>query len=387
MIIIDYINGPHDKRIFGRSKYQKEIHRRLNEVQLNVIEYSSLMYVYNQIFHSKSKDHSSSNNNPNPEKRTIVPAIFMKKGYDILSIFYKYNYSHLVNKKIVNDHIKHITSQELAYLLKSNKLNKTIVTCYDLIPWIEGNRSGIWKDNMKGLKNADRIITISKYSKNEILEYVNYPEDRINIIYPAIDHDTYFPDKNKNIIKNIVPENYKTVLYVGSEQERQKLPFLFKAFAKLKKRMSNVKLIKIGSPQSIGTRENLIKLASNLNIQNDIIFIDYVPEEELPKWYNAADLFVYPCSYAGFGLSPLEAMGCGVPVITSNLTSLPEVVGDAGITISPDNIDDLTDNMYEVLTNDGLNEDMINKGLKRAKLFNWDKSAHETLKVYKDFIN
>ena len=119
-----------------------------------------------------------------------------------------------------------------------------------------------------------------------------------------------------------------------------------------------------------------------MGLQNDVIFIGYVPEEELPKWYNASDLLVYPCLYAGFGLPPLEAMACGTPVITSNTSSLPEVVDDAGIMIDPTDVNSMTQNMYEILTNRGLQTDLIKKGLKRAQTFTWDNAADETIEVY-----
>jgi glycosyltransferase involved in cell wall biosynthesis len=161
---------------------------------------------------------------------------------------------------------------------------------------------------------------------------------------------------------------------------------LIKAFAQLKKKIPGIKMVKIGESQGYRGRENILKLINDLHLQEDVIFVGYVPEEDMPKWYNAADILVYPCAYAGFGLPPLEAMACGTPVITSNTTSLPEVVGDAGIMINPQDIELMADEMYDVLTNDTLKDNMTNKGLKRAKLFNWDKAAHKTLNIYGEFL-
>ena len=118
-----------------------------------------------------------------------------------------------------------------------------------------------------------------------------------------------------------------------------------------------------------------------------MIFTGYLPDEDLPALYNAADLFVYPSIYEGFGLPPLEAMSCGCRVITSNTSSLPEVVGDAGIMIDPYDTDALTSSIYEVLTNNELRADMVKKGLERAKMFSWEKTAEETLEIYKDVCN
>ena len=123
-----------------------------------------------------------------------------------------------------------------------------------------------------------------------------------------------------------------------------------------------------------------------MDLCDDVVFTGYVPEEDMPKWYNAADILVYPCDYAGFGLPPLEAMACGTPVITSNTTSLPEVVGDAGIMIDPQDFELMADKMYEVLTDSKLNDMMINNGLKRSKLFKWDYSAKNTLEIYNMMI-
>ena len=344
-IEVDYINGVKTDEIFGRSKYQKEIHKRLPEVKLNVIEYNS-----------------------------FIGSIDMLIRYPLI-----------VKKQIKKGNIKHITCQELAYLLKISKLEKTIVTCYDLIPWIyENSRSFTWKLNMKGLKEADRIITISEFSKSEIIKHLDYPEDRIDIINPGIDHENYYVKRDRNVLKKFnIPETTKVILYVGSEMPRQNVPFLLRGFSELKKILPDIKLLKIGNPQWNGAREELLNLAKELNIQNDVIFVGYVEEKELSEWYNAADLFVYPSLYSGWSLPCLEAMACGVPVITSIVSVFPEVVGNAGLTINPYDVNELSRAMYDILTNDSLRDSSIQKGLKRAKLFTWDRAAEETLNVYK----
>jgi glycosyltransferase involved in cell wall biosynthesis len=128
--------------------------------------------------------------------------------------------------------------------------------------------------------------------------------------------------------------------------------------------------------------DDIFRNIEALNLQEDVIFTGYVPKEDLVKFYNLADLFVYPSLYEGFGLPPLEAMACGCPVITSNTSSLPEVVGDAGIMVNPYDVNELVKVMYEVLTNEGLKKELSKKGLERAKLFDWKKTAEETWKAY-----
>lgn len=124
---------------------------------------------------------------------------------------------------------------------------------------------------------------------------------------------------------------------------------------------------------------DLIKI---FKLKDDVIFTDYVPDNDLVKFYNIADLFVYPSLYEGFGLPPLEAMACGCPVITSNISSLPEVVGDAGLMIDPNDVENLTESMHEILTKEGLKEDYIKKSLERAKMFSWKKTAEQTWETY-----
>jgi glycosyltransferase involved in cell wall biosynthesis len=383
---IDYINGAKTDEIFGRSKYQLEINHRIQYVKLNLIEYESYMHSiqrkYSRIFNAK---HSSKESISKGHFQIPYLINFSKSIFNSID---RYRYANIVKNSINKDNVKHITSQELAYLLKYLELDKTVITCYDLIPWAyENNRSSFWKTNIMGLKKADMIITVSEFSKNEIIKYVDCSDEKIKIIYPAVDHSSYYPNRNKVILSGLdIPPNYKTILYVGSEEPRQNLPTLLKSFYELKKKLPEAKLLKIGNPHVYGARTNILKLIKKLKLQNDVYFVGYVEEKELPKWYNASDLLVYPCSYAGFGLPPLEAMACGTPVITSNTTSLPEVVDDAGIMVDPYAIELMADKMYETLTNQELKDHIVKKGLKRAKTFNWDKAALKTRKLYADII-
>jgi len=121
-----------------------------------------------------------------------------------------------------------------------------------------------------------------------------------------------------------------------------------------------------------------------LDLKKDVIFTGYVPDEDLVKIYNAADLFVFPSIYEGFGLPPLEAMACGCPVITSNTSSLPEVVGDAGVMVDPYDDKTLADEMHRILSNNGFKTELSKKSLERAELFSWRQTAKETWKVYEE---
>ena len=380
MLKIDYINGPKTDKMFGMYKYQMEIQKRLNVV-LNVIEYQSIMQNLQKRFNSTDAKLNMYSDEGTSSKFKDSMVDISRKSIQSID---RYRYRTIVKRNVHHGNVKHITNQELAYLLKYLDLEKTIVTCHDLIPWAyEKNHSKIWKDNMDGIKKAKQIITISQFSKSEIIKYLDYPEERIHIISDAVDHEFYKPNRDRTILKKFkISDNDKVVLYVGSETPRMNLDFLLKSLSKLKKIFPNFKLIKIGEPQSFGARNHFLNSIIEMGLEENVIFVGYVAEEELPKWYNASDLLVYPCLYAGFGLPPLEAMACGTPVITSNTTSLPEVVGDAGIMVDPDDEEAMTKSIYKVLTDQDLTDDLIKKGLKRSKLFNWEESAKNTLKVY-----
>ena len=176
---------------------------------------------------------------------------------------------------------------------------------------------------------------------------------------------------------------HRYIFHLSSETQRKNVDGLVKAFYQLKKKheFTDLKLLKAGNPQYKVDRERLLNLIEQLGLQKEIIFLDYVPEDDLPELYNMAELFVFPSFYEGFGLPALEAMACGTPLIASNASSLPEIVGDAGIMVNPKNINGLAETIHKVLTDKELRKKMIRKGLKRASLFSWRTSAEETLRI------
>ncbi len=331
---IDYINGLRTDEKFGMSKYQSEIHSRLTDIKLNRIEY------------------------PNVSKISGI-----NKLVELIA------YPFIVKKKVNKNNIKNITRQDLAFILELTGLEKTIVTCHDIIPIAYYNTpSPLWKLNAKGLKKAERIITVSEFSKQDISKYIKYPEENIEIIPPAVDHNLYYPNRSKEcLLKYNIGDDDKVILYVGAEEPRKNIQFLINSFSKLKNKISHVKLLKVGTPNYLFVRKKLLKQIEALNLQSDIIFTGYVSETELAEIYNAVDLFVFPSLYEGFGIPPLEAMACGTPVITSNTSSLPEVVGDAAIIADPYDVNKFAEEMYELLINESLKEEMIKKGTEKVK--------------------
>lgn len=236
------------------------------------------------------------------------------------------------------------------------------------------------------IKNrADAIIAISNHTKMDCIKYLGIPEEKIRVIYEAAD-EIFKPEKIKEEMKNHLKDKYGIefpfILSVGTLEKRKNLPNVLKAFYRLKKTGNHHKLVIVGK---IGWKYNKIfSTMEELDLKKDVIFTGYVPDEDLVKIYNAADLFVFPSIYEGFGLPPLEAMACGCPVITSNTSSLPEVVGDAGVTVDPYDDKALADEMHRILSNDGFKTELSKKSLERAELFSWRQTAKETWNVYEE---
>ncbi|WP_459201917.1 glycosyltransferase family 4 protein [Methanococcus sp. CF] len=238
----------------------------------------------------------------------------------------------------------------------------------------------------KTLESADKIIAVSENTKNDLINHFKIPPNKIKVIYNAADKT--FAKLNEIEISDIKKKyaiNYSFILYVGGLAAHKNIIRLIEAYNILKKLGVTHKLVLAGVKRY--KYKEIFETIEKLNLQNDVIFTGYVPDEDLPGLYNAADLFVYPSLYEGFGIPPLEAMQCGTPVITSNTSSLPEVVGDAGIMVNPYDVDELANKMYEVLTNEYLRKEMSKKGLERAKLFSWKKCAEEHIKVYEEVYN
>ena len=266
---------------------------------------------------------------------------------------------------------------------------KKVMTIHDLTPTLfphTFNLAPVLLHKLllpRTLKTADKIIADSNSTKKDLMNHFNIPEEKIRVILLAAD-EKFKPLSNKEIkeAKQKYSLNFPFILYVGTLEPRKNIPSLIKAVYKLKKKNLQYKLVIAGKK---GWKyKEIFETINKLNLQNDVVFTGYVSDEDLPALYNAADMFVYPSIYEGFGLPPLEAMACGTPVITSNTSSLPEVVGDAGIMIDPPDVDGLADAMHKVLTDGGLRADMTKKGLERAKIFSWEKCARETLEVYEE---
>lgn len=268
---------------------------------------------------------------------------------------------------------------------------KTAAIIYDVIPLVIKNSTTAYyrlkfkRELRYTLKRADYLIAISEHTKQDLVNLFGVKPDAIKVIYPG--YDKLFTPLNDQEKIRAVKNKYKIdsdyILFTGTLQPNKNLPRLIEAFANLKETKHVSHNLVIAGKDVLGS--NVVrKIVSQKKMENEIIFTGYVSGEELPVLMNGAVVFVFPSLYEGFGIPPLEAMACGTPVITSNVSSLPEVVGDAGLLIDPLNIDGLTNAMYKVITNDSLRETMRQKGLERVKIFSWSNSAKELLSIIND---
>ncbi len=267
---------------------------------------------------------------------------------------------------------------------------KSVVTIHDLgfllFPHIiKFNPINYWSLFVKqSALKADHIIAVSESTKRDIIRLFNIPDAKITVTHEAC-NDSFKRIEDECELKRIstkydFPDRF--ILYVGTIEPRKNLNVLLEALHILKKKHSiEHKLVIAGKKGWLYA--DFSKTIKRLGLEQDIVFTGYVSDEDLPGIYKLAELFVYPSKYEGFGLPLLEAMACGVPVIASNVSSIPEVVGDAGLLFDPYAPDQLADCIFQVLEDPLLRKKLISNGLKRKEAFSWQKTAEETLNIYK----
>jgi glycosyltransferase involved in cell wall biosynthesis len=231
------------------------------------------------------------------------------------------------------------------------------------------------------------VITGSNQTKTDLIKYFGLNADKVVVtpygvdpcFRPITDKQRFVEVKTKYGIDN------EFILYVGNLQPRKNLVRLFLAFERLKiKRKINEKLVIVGKKAWL--YQDIFKTYEQLKAKEEIIFTGYVPTEEIPVLYSAARIFVYPSLYEGFGLPPLEAMACGVPVLTSLVSSLPEVVGDSALLVDPYSVEEIANGIERLLSDEKLRLSLREKGLRKASTFSWRRTAELTLAVYRDAL-
>ena len=266
-----------------------------------------------------------------------------------------------------------------------------VITVHDIayirFPGLLNKSRQIYKKYILNLsiKMADIIIADSHSTKRDIVEFFNVDEKKIKVVHLGVE-SRFRPISNVEDYrtKNNLPS--KVILNIGTLEPRKNVVTLIKAFKKLQARGLKDYVLVIAGEKGWLYKQIFEEVKSS-GVEQSIRLLGIVRDEDLPLLYNCADLFVYPSLYEGFGLPPLEAMACGVPIITSNTSSLPEVVGNAGIMVDPCDINSLYEAIYNVLEDSELRHRMRRDGLKRSKMFTWEKMVNEVLEIYNEVLS
>lgn len=270
---------------------------------------------------------------------------------------------------------------------------KVITTIYDMVykkypdTMTRANYNRLDKNIKRSTEHADIVVTISENSKREIIEYLGAPEEKIRIVSPGVDMDIYscmYSEEEKKYIRSKYGLPNRYILYLGTLEPRKNINSIIEGYALYKSinKSSDLKLVIAGKKGWM--YDSIFESVKANNLLDDVVFTGYIEEVYKPIIYKLSNMFVFPSLYEGFGMPVLEAMAAGVPVITSNSSSLPEVAGDAGLMVEPKDIQAIADCIAKLDSDSNLRNELITRGLERSKLFTWEQSAEKLIQIYKE---
>jgi len=273
---------------------------------------------------------------------------------------------------------------------------KTVVTIHDvgLQKFLEQYQRRWWRLYGGRISNfaaraATHVIAVSRSTKRDLIEKLGVAPEKITVIYEGVDHRKFKIQNSKFKVEEVRRKygiNGDYLLFVGTIQPRKNLVRLIQAFSTLKPQRLALSLVIAG--QRGWLFEEIYGAPQRFGVEERVKFLGYVPTDDLVMLLNGAKAFVFPSLYEGFGLVVLEALSCGCPVVTSNLSSLPEVVGGAGILVDPYSVEDIARGINKVLQLDeAQRHNLIERGLKQAQKFTWEKTARETIEVWEKVVN
>ncbi len=272
---------------------------------------------------------------------------------------------------------------------RSNRWAK-VITVHDLaflrFPWtVTGASRRYYGKIRRAVREADAVIAVSQATANDLVDLVGAAPEKISVIAEGVEPGLAPMDRAE--ARRIVADRFKVsdpyVLFVGTLEPRKNLPTLLHAYAQLRKDFP-VRLVLAGARGWLA--DDIFTAIRVLKLEDSVDVIGAVPPEELRQLYCGAEVLVLPSLYEGFGLPPLEAMACGTPVVVSSAGSLPEVVGDAGVVVAPDEPADLAGGLGWVLGNPSFHAELARRGLARAAEFTWERAARETLAIYERVV-
>jgi glycosyltransferase involved in cell wall biosynthesis len=273
-----------------------------------------------------------------------------------------------------------------------------VMTVHDMLEHLSRARqqAGFWGSlhfqlTKQVLSGAARIFAVSKFTKLEMENLFDVPSGRIEVVYNAID-ERFLHGHASAADRQLIAERYQVtypfLLYAGRISPHKNVVRMIEAFSALKTELEkdqafpDLKLIIIGD--DVSGNPDLRRTVIRSGVQNDVRFLGFVPIEVLRTFYDAAKIFVFPSLYEGFGLPPLEAMAHGTPVVTSTVSSLPEVVGNAAVLVHPENVFEIMRALHRVLLDQPLREKMKERSYRQVTKFSWEKSVRRILDVYQE---
>ena len=272
---------------------------------------------------------------------------------------------------------------------------KKVVTVHDMVyrsfpETVRGRTRLMLEIGLKrSMKRADLIVTDSEFSKSEIVKYFPEHEGKIRVVPCGVDLNRFYPCRDTDRIAKVkkslgIDGDY--FLYTGTIEPRKNLERLITAYFIFSRKVSSPpKLVLAGGKGWLN--DGIYSRVKRLNLENRVIFTEYVPSEDMNPLMCGALAFVFPSVYEGFGLPPLEAMACGVPVLASGEASLPEVTGDCALICNAYSEKSIAKGLYRLYKDENLRNELSSKGLERAKCFTWEKSAEILYKVYEELVN
>ena len=273
----------------------------------------------------------------------------------------------------------------LFYPVKQLKVYKITALQFFYVPEQVGQKQTIYHRNATPRKArcSDIIIANSEHTKDEITRLMHVAKERIKVIYEAVDHDlfnTKMPtEQHRKVLRDKFLINYPFILFISDLRPYKNPLLLIQAYEKLMEDSNLEEDLLIIGNSVLGYRDALERYVSKSPFSNRIHFLPFQEPFDLLHFYRCANLFVYPSELETFGTPPLEAMACGTPVIVSNKTAVPEVAGDGALSFDPTSTDELADVMQVFMSNSQLRKTMIERGLRRAKNFSWERHAKETV--------
>lgn len=278
--------------------------------------------------------------------------------------------------------VNHIVDHSYAHLLHALDASRTVVTCHDLAPRARNEGRGLgrwlWERSFRAMLRAAYIIADSEFTRAEILRYAHYPAERIVVVPLAVSAEFFEPVAESDIRalrERFQLQDRRVVLHVGSCAPRKNVELILRALASFEREVVFVQVGGVFTPSQRALIEPL---------RCRVVQVAPAFGYALRVWYRAADVFVFPSTYEGFGMPVLEAMAAGVPVICVRASSLPEVAGDAALLVNPREVGEMANALTRVLTDDALRDELRARGLARARQFTWERTARETLAVYEN---